>query len=189
MAILDATAQEIVTMTRSECGRQGAAALAAAGGAGPRPDRTAADIAEAVMGSDAWDKYKNSAYKSMTGPRTPEGSTATKKLTKERKLKLKGSLVGWSLQHEPQHFAGEDTHWSMDQPLTWLPSNGDVNAAHLETLGNMISEAFYQHKNKVRAKINNNAKKIDKQSSTAAEASDWNGVTSVHGTDFFTTKK
>jgi len=76
-----------------------------------------------------------------------------------------------------------------DQPLTWLPPNGDVNAAHLETLGNMISEAFHQHKFKNRDKIKNDAKKIDKKSSTAAEASDWNGVTSVHGTDFFTTKK
>ena len=114
MAILDATAQEIVTMTRAECGRRGAAAIAAAGLSGPRTDRTAADIAEAVMGSDAWDKYKNSAYTSMTGPRKPQGKTATAQCTKERKLKLKGS----SLQHEPQHFAGEDTRWSMDQRLT-----------------------------------------------------------------------
>ena len=53
----------------------------------------------------------------------------------------------------------------------------------------MISEAFHQHKFKNRDKIKNDAKKIDKKSSTAAEASDWNGVTSVHGTDFFTTKK
>ena len=111
MAILDATAQEIVTMTRAECGRQGAAAVAAAGLSGPRTDRIAADIAEVVMGSDAWDKYKNSAYTSMTGPRKPQGKTATAQRTKERKLKLKGSLVGWSLQHEPQHFAGEDTRW------------------------------------------------------------------------------
>jgi len=53
----------------------------------------------------------------------------------------------------------------------------------------MISETFHQQKVDNRNKIKNDAKKIDKKSSTAAEASDWNGVSSVHGTDFFTTKK
>ena len=48
----------------------------------------------------------------------------------------------------------------------------------------MISEAFYQHKAKMR-----DAAKTVKKSSTAAEASDWNGVTSVHGADFFKPKK
>jgi len=77
----------------------------------------------------------------------------------------------------------------MDHILTWLPPNGDVAGAHLDILGNMISEAFHQHKIKNADKIKNASKKIDKKSSTAAEASDWNGDTSVHGTDFFNTKK
>jgi len=56
---------------------------------------------------------------------------------------------------------------------------------HLETLGNMISEAFHQHKVKMR----DATRKTVKKSSTAAEGTDWNGVTSVHGADFFKPKK
>jgi len=77
----------------------------------------------------------------------------------------------------------------MGQPLTWLPPNGDMNKAHFGTLGHMISEAFHQHKMKIRDRIKTAVRKTAKQSSTAAEGSDWNGVTSVHGTDFFKTKK
>jgi len=72
----------------------------------------------------------------------------------------------------------------MDQPLMWLPPDGDVNHMHLETLGNMISEAFHQH----RAKMKTEAKRV-KKSSTVAEASAWNGDTSVHGANFFKPKK
>jgi len=154
MAILDITAQEVVSLMRSTM--QG----------GPT-DTTAASIAEAVMGSAAWNTYKNAEYKSMHGPRKPEGSAACAKRVKERKLKLKGSLAGWTLQHEPEHFAGTDTRWTMGQILTWLPPDGDVNHMHLETLGNMIAEAFHQHKIKVK-----NAKTAAKKTSTAAEASD-----------------
>jgi len=180
MAILDATAQEIVSMTRSECARRGGVAAAAAGVGGVRPDNTAVIIAEVVMGSESWNTYKNTAYKSMTGPRKPEGDKAMTKRTKEHKLKLGGSLEGWNL-----HL---DTRWTMDQPLTWLPPNGNMNKAHFGTLGNMISETFYQPKTKNRDKIKT-ARKTAKKSSTAAEGSDWNGATSVHGTDFFKTKK
>jgi len=104
---------------------------------------------------------------------------ATKKRVKERKLKLKGSLAGWTLQVEPEHFAGADTHWTMDQALTWLPPDGNVNHEHLETLGNMISEAFYQHNMKVF-----DAAKYAKKTSAAAKGSEWIGDTSV-GADFF----
>ena len=151
---------------------------------GVRPVATAANLAEAAMGSEAWNKYKNEAYKSMRGPRKPQGSAACDKRTKERRSKLGGSLEGWTLQNEPEHFAGTDTHWTMEQTLTWLPPDGDVNHMPLETLGNMISEAFHQHKANVRG-----ATKRVTKSSTAAEASDWNGVTSVHGADFFKPKK
>ena len=72
----------------------------------------------------------------------------------------------------------------MDQILTWLPPDRNVNHMHLETLGNMISEAFHQHQMKMR-----DALKTVKKSSTATEASDWNEVTSVHGADFFKPKK
>jgi len=48
----------------------------------------------------------------------------------------------------------------------------------------MISEAFYQHKANIK-----NAAVAVKKSSTAAEASDWNGDTSVHGADFFKPNK
>jgi len=163
MAIMDAMAQEIVSMARSQCAQLGGAAAAAAGVSGQRPDSTAANIAEAVMGRDAWDTYKNSAYKSMKGPRAPEGSAATKERTQARNRKLGGTLVGWSLQHEPEHFAGQDTLWNMDHRLTWLPPNGDVTGAHLETLGNMISEAFHQHKRAVNDKKTNAAKKAAKK--------------------------
>jgi len=194
MAITGLSAQELVNMARSAFSTTGGRAsatvnaerLAATGIElrGRRPVADAADLAEAVMGSEAWDAYKNSKYKSMHGPRKPQGSVATAKRVKERKLKLKGSLAGWTLQIEPEHFAGADTHWTMDQPLTWLPPDGNVNHRHLETLGNMISEAFYQHK----MKMSDAAKKV-KKSSTAAEASDWNGDTSVHGADFFKPNK
>ena len=72
----------------------------------------------------------------------------------------------------------------MDHTITWLPPNGDVTGAHVETLGNMISEAFHAHWKAKRDK-----KRRPKKSSTAAEASEWGGVTSVHGNDFFKTKK
>ena len=120
----------------------------------------------------------------MTGPRKPEGSAACAKRTKERKLELGSSLAGWTLQNEPEHFAGTDTHWTMEQTLTWLPPDGDVNNMHLETLGNMISEAFHQHKVKMR----DAARYIVKTSSTTAEVTDWNGFPSVHGADFFKPK-
>ena len=83
------------------------------------------------------------------------------------------------MQVEPEHFAGADTHWTMDQALTWLPPDGNVNHEHLETLGNMISEAFYQHKAKVW-----DAAKNSKKTSTVAKASEWMGDTSV-GADLF----
>jgi hypothetical protein len=152
--------------------------------AGSSRDETAADIAKAVMGSEAWNTYKNTEYKSMHGPRKPEGSAACDKRTKARRSKLGGSLEGWTLQNDPEHFGGTDTRWTMGQTLTWLPPDGDVNHKHLETLGNIISEAFHQHKKKIR----DAARKARKTSSTAAEGTDWNGVTSVHGTDFFKPK-
>jgi len=86
-------------------------------------------------------------------------------------------MVEWSLQHEPERFAGQDTLWNMDDTLTWLPPNGDVNEAHVETLGNMISEVFHQHENAVADKKRHDAKKEGKESSTTAEASQWGGVT------------
>jgi len=58
--------------------------------------------------------------------------------------------------------------------MTWLPPNGDVDAGHLETLGDMISEAFHQHKEAVYNKKKNDAKKAAKQTSTAAEVSECN---------------
>jgi len=139
-------------MARSERGKLGAAtreANVAATGVRKACFSNAAAIAEAVMGRDAWYTYKNSEYKSMKGPRAPQGPGPTKKRVSARKKKMGGSMVKWSLQHEPERFTGQDTLWNMDHTLTWLPPNGDVNEAHLETLGNMISEAFHQHKNAV----------------------------------------
>jgi len=194
MAITGLSAQELVNIVRAAAGSAGGRASADASVAraaatgietrGRRPVANAADLAEAVMGSEAWDVYKNSEYKSMYGSRKPQGSRLTNKRVKERKLKLKGSLAGWTLQIEPEHFAGADTQWTMDQPLTWLPPDGNVNHEHLETLGNMISEAFHQHK-----QTKWDITKKNKKSSTAAEASDWNGDKSVHGTDFFKPNK
>ena len=52
----------------------------------------------------------------------------------------------------------------MDDKLKWLPPNGDVTGAHVETLGDMISEAFRAHKRR--------EKEARKKSSTAAESSE-----------------
>jgi len=193
MAITGLSAQELVRIALSDAGKVGGRATAcvhderaAATGIdmrGQRPVTNAADLAEAVMGSESWDTYKNSEFKTMKGSRKPHGATATKKNAKERKVKLKGSLAGWTLQVEPEHFAGVDTRWTMDQTLTWLPPDGNVNHAHLETLGYMISEAFYQHKAKVF-----DAARNAKKSSTVTKASEWVGDTSV-GADFFKRKK
>ena len=73
--------------------------------------------------------------------------------------------------------------------MTWMLTKGDVTGEHVETLGNMISEGFHEHKNAVARKKRHDAKKEGKKSSTAARASEWGGVTSVRGTDFFKTKK
>ena len=77
--------------------------------------------------------------------------------------KMGGCMVEWSLQHDPERFVGQDTLWNMDHILTWLPPNGDVTGAHVETLGNMISEAFHQHKNAVADKKRHDAKKEGKE--------------------------
>jgi len=164
MTLMDATAQEIVTMARSAFSARGGAASAASGLGGRPRARTAPDIAEAVMGRDAWDTYKNLEYKTMTGPHRPHGSAAMDKHVAARNKKLGGTLAEWSLQHEPEHFAGEDTRWTKDHTLTWLPPNGDVTGAHVETLGNMISEAFHKHKKAERDKKKNDAKKARKKS-------------------------
>ena len=194
MVITGLSAQELVDIARACFSTNGGRAAGIAGDErlaatgietrGRRPVANAADVAEVVMGSEAWDAYKNNNFKTMHGPRKPQGSRATTKRLKDRKLQLKGSLEGWTLQIEPEHFAGTDTKWTMDQPLTWLPPDGNVNHRHLETLGNMISEAFHQHK----MKMYNEEKKV-KKSFTAAESSEWNGDKSVHGADFFKPNK
>jgi len=90
-------------------------------------------------------------------------------------------MSGWSLECEPEHFTHVDTLWRMDHKLTWLPPNGDVTGAHVGTLGDMISEAFHAHKRRER--------EARKKSSTAAESSEWELVTSVKSKDFFKKKK
>ena len=150
-------------MARSALGSRGGAAAAAAGNSGRPRARTTPEIAEAVMGRDAWNTYKNLEYKTMTRPRHPQGSAAMDKHVTARNKKLGGTLVGWSLQREQEHFAGEDTRWTMDHTLTWLPPNGDVTGAHVETLGNMISEAFHKHKKAERDKRIADAKRARKK--------------------------
>ena len=86
--------------------------------------------------------------------------------------KLRGSMSGWSLECEPEHFTDVDTLWRMDDKLTWLWSDGDPAKTHVETLGDIISEAFYAHK---RVLIN-----AHKKSSTAAESSVWQTVKNPH---------
>jgi len=53
----------------------------------------------------------------------------------------------------------------------------------------MISEAFHKHKRAEREKRLSDTNKARKKSSTAAETSEWDVVTSVKGNDFFKTKK
>ena len=85
-------------------------------------------------------------------------------------------MSGWSLECEPEHFTDVDTLWRMDDKLTWLWSDGDPAKTHVETLGDMILEAFYAHK---RVLIN-----ARKKSSTAAESSEWQTDKSVNSEDF-----
>ena len=125
----------------------------------------------------------------MKGPRRPHGRDPTESRVAERRKALGGGLSKWSLLHEPEHFAGEDTLWTMDDTLTWLPPDGDVTGAHVETLGNLISETFHAHWRAENSKKKDAEKKARKPSSTAAEASEWGGATSVQGNDFFKAKK
>jgi len=202
MAITGLTAKELVHLSRCSFASLGGAAAKASGalaksraalvasGRWGRPiDHTASDIAEVVMGHDAWDAYKNQDPGSMKGPCRPHFRGPTEKRVAERKKALGGDLSKWSLLHEPEHFAGEDTLWTMDDTLTWLPPDGDVTGEHVETLGNMISEAFYAHLAAKKNKKSADAKKARKTSSTAAEALEWGGATSVQGNDFFKAKK
>ena len=77
----------------------------------------------------------------------------------------------------------------MDDALTWLPPNGDVTGAHVETLGDMISEAYHAHKRREGELRRAEAKEARKKSSTAAESSEWGLVTSVKSNDFFKARK
>ena len=138
--ILGISARNVVKMARSEMGALG----------GQPRTSPAREISEAVMGRIAWDVYKNLEYKRMTGSRKPTGSTASAKLVTARNKKMGGSMSGWTLENEPEHFTGVDTRWRMDDRLTWLPLDGDVTGRHIGTLGDMISEAFYAHKRKER---------------------------------------
>jgi len=174
MLITGLTAQKLIELVRSFAGSRGGAAKAGRGYS------NCAAVAEAVMGHDAWETYKNSNYKSMTGPRAPQGSVATNKRVKIRNKKMGGSMTKWTLQHEPEPFAGQDTRWTMDDKFTWLPPDGDGSAAHIETLGDMISEAFHNHKLALWQKTTKDAKKAAKMTSTAAEVSQWDGATSVN---------
>ena len=179
MAITGLTTQELVHFARSACGAVGGVARAATGFLRPCFSNVAA-IAEAVMGHDAWEAYKNSKYKSMKGPRAPQGSVATLKRVKIRNKKHVGSMAKWTLQHEPEPFAGQDTLWTMDDTFTWLPPAGDAHAPHIETLREMISEAFHNHWLAVKSKKHNDAKKTAKMTSTATEGLQWDGATSVN---------
>ena len=76
--------------------------------------------------------------------------------------KLRGSMSGWSLECEPEHFTDVDTLWRVEDKLRLMSPDGDLTKTHVETLGDMIPEAFYAHK---RDTIN-----ARKKSSTAAES-------------------
>jgi len=96
MAFTGLSAQELVNLARSAYSAAGGTASAivraeraaamgieiGSNGGGRRPDTTAANIAEAVMGSEAWNTYKHSEYKSMHGPRKPQSSKFCDKRTK-----------------------------------------------------------------------------------------------------------
>ena len=99
MAILDATTQEIVSMARSaiESTSSGGVVATADGVSGRPRHRAPADIAEAVMGRDAWDTYRNLEYKNMTGPRRPHGRPETEKHSAAHNKKLGGTVDRWYL--------------------------------------------------------------------------------------------
>jgi len=173
MFITGFTAQKLVDIVRSFSGSLGGLSKHA------NYYNSTAAVAETVMGHDAWEKYKNTNYKSMTGPRKPKGSVATLKRVRMRTKKMGGSMAKWTLQHEPEPFAGQDTRWTMDDKFTWLSPDGDVTATHIETLGEMIAEAFHNHKLAEYNKKWRDAKKTAKMTSTASEVSQWDGTTSV----------
>jgi len=72
----------------------------------------------------------------------------------------------------------------MDDIFTWMPPDGDVRAPHIETLGEMISEAFYNHWLAIKGKKfkdkYKDAKKTAKMTSTATEGSQWDGAHSMN---------
>ena len=174
MAITGLTAQTLVDFARSAASALGSRTALS----------SCAAVAEAVMGHDAWETYKNSKYKSMKGPRAPQGSVATLKRVRIRNKKHGGSMAKWNLQHEPEPFAGQDTLCTMDGTFTWMPPDGDERAPHIETLGEMISEAFHNHwlaiSNKKFKDKYKDAKKTAKMTSTATESSQWDGPNSVN---------
>ena len=178
MAITGLTARGLVDLARAA-----AAALGGLAGAGSTYSSCAA-VAEAVMGHDAWETYKNSKYKSMKGPRAPQGSVATLARVRIRNKKHGGSMANWTLQHGPEPFAGQETLWLMDDIFTWIPPDGDVRAPHIETLGEMISEAFHNHWLAIKGKKfrdkYKDAKNTAKMTSTATEGSQWDGAHSMN---------
>ena len=93
-------------------------------------------------------------------------------------------MANWTLQHGPEPFAGQDTLWLMDDIFTWMPPDGDVRAPHIETLGEMISEAFHNHWLAIKGKKfkdkYKDAKKTAKMTSTATEGSQWDGAHSMN---------
>jgi len=174
MAITGLTARGLVHLARAAAGALGRHSVYS----------NCAAVAEAVMGHDAWQTYKNSLYKSMKGPRAPQGSVATGTRVRIRNKKHGGGMANWTLQPEPEPFAGKDTRWTMDDTFTWMPPDGDVREPHIETLGEMISEAFHNHwmviKNKKFKDKYRDAKKKSKMTSTATEGSQWDGPNSVN---------
>jgi len=177
MAITGLTAEALADLARSAVGALG----------GHPAYSNCAAVAEAVMGPDTWETYKTSKYKSMKGPRAPQGMVATAKRVKIRNKKHGGSMANWTLHPEPAPFAGQDTRWNMNDTFTWIPPDGDVRAPHIETLGEMISEAFHNHWTAIKSKRNKDKKKHARQTaktakmtSTATEGSQWDGPNSVH---------
>jgi len=153
-------------------------------GGGRKCTSPAREIAEAVMRRIAWDAYKHSNYKNMKEPRKPIGSAALDKHRSARNTRLGGSMTGWTLECEPEHFKDVDTKWRMDDTLTWLSPDGDPSKTLVEMLGNMISEAFHAHTKKVRYS------RMSRSVSTVTESTEWETVKSVNSkTDFFGKKK
>ena len=64
---------------------------------------------------------------------------------KVREKQINSSLHGWTCKAEVLQFVDLDTRWKMEDSITWRSPSSDQTL--VETLGRVISDAYWKHKN------------------------------------------